>query len=93
LASEEVATPAVVAIAAESAIPADTDSLPDLPSRNVGADGIDHADDFVSRNARILDAGEEPVLRYGIAMANTASLDFDSNEARAWIGDSTLDNF
>ena len=62
LASEEIATPAVVAIAAESAIPAHTDPLSGLPARHAGANRVDYADYFVSRNARILDAGEKPSL-------------------------------
>ncbi len=75
LAGEELAAAAVVAIAAESAVPADADALSGFPSRDAGTNRIDHADDFVSGNAWILDTGEEAVLRHGIAVANAAGLD------------------
>jgi hypothetical protein len=39
-----------------AAVPSDTYALAGLPVGNVGADGIDTAGDFVSGNARILDA-------------------------------------
>src|SRR6202034_2590165 len=81
LASEEIATPAVVAIAAESAIPAHANPLSGFPAGHAGADCIDYADHFVPGHTGILDARKEAILRHRIAMADAASLHFDPNKA------------
>ena len=93
LAGEEIAAAAVIAIAAESAVPADAHSLSGFPARDVGTNRIDHADHFVSGNARILDARKETVLRHRIAVADATSLDLDSHKAGAGLGNVAFDNF
>jgi hypothetical protein len=58
LAGEEIAAAAVVAIAAESAVPAYANSLAGLPPWDAGTNRVDQSNHFVAGNARILDAGE-----------------------------------
>ena len=66
LAGEEIAAAAGVAVAAVPRVPADADALAGLPARrDVLAHGVDHADHFVPRNARVLDPG--PVAFLGHA--------------------------
>ena len=53
LAGEGVAAPAIAAIAAGAAGPADPDPRADVPARDVGAERLDHADHLMTGNARI----------------------------------------
>ena len=56
-AGKEIAVAASIAVAAIAAVPAHANALAGFPSGNAWADGINHADDFMAGNARILDAG------------------------------------
>jgi hypothetical protein len=46
-----------------ASVPAEAYALADLEERNIGADGIDDASDFMAGNARVLNAG--PIAELG----------------------------
>src|SRR5579864_3131776 len=64
------------------AMPAYTDALSYFPAGNSRADGIDHAGDFVSWNARVRDARPRTFLGVFIAVADAAGLHFDAHRTR-----------
>jgi len=59
-------------------VPADSYPLALAPTHNIGADSINDSGDLMSRDARVLDAWEDAVLDYRVAMADTTRLDFDA---------------
>src|ERR1700756_118319 len=61
-ARKELATPAMIAIAAIPAVPTNTDSLAVLPRLHPLAHAINDTNDFMSRHTRILDTGPESFL-------------------------------
>ena len=83
LAGHEVAATARIAVPAVSPVPADTDPLARLPSRDARAERVDRPCDLVSRDAGIPNARPQSLLREGITVADTASLDLDADESRA----------
>jgi hypothetical protein len=93
LAGNEFAAAAGFAGKAMAAMPTDSNALAALPVRDIGADGVDAAGDFVSRNARILDAGPMAFFHHGIAMANAAGFDFDADLVADGIGDGSFYEF
>ena len=76
---DQVAAPARVAVAAVAAEPADADPLADVPPAHAVADRVDDTCDFVSGYNRKRHAGEVPVLRVRVAVADTAGLHLDAN--------------
>ena len=54
---------------------------------------VDHPDDFVSGDARILDAGEEAVLRYGRYGRLPQACTLIRTKPGPGVGDFTFDNF
>jgi hypothetical protein len=76
-----------------AAVPSDADALAGLPVGNVGADGIDAAGDFVSGNARILDAGPVAFLYERVAVADAAGFDFNPDLAAGGLGNVSFDEF
>src|SRR5207244_1617333 len=81
------------ALAAVSAVPADADALAGFPCADARADGIDVTDDFVTRHARIFDAGVSALFDEGVAVADAAGLDLDADLARSGIRHGTIDRF
>jgi hypothetical protein len=69
---------------AEAAEKSDTNPLTDLPTPNTWTEHVDTTDDFVARNTRIDDPGEDSVDGCRIRMAHTASL--NANAYLAWTG-------
>ena len=61
-AEDEVAAAAGRAVVAVAAVPAEADALAGLEERDIGADGVDDAGDFVAGNARELEAGPDGLL-------------------------------
>src|SRR3954467_3671795 len=68
----EVTAPAGVADEAMPAMPADTNALARLPLRDVGANRVDPAGNFVAGNTRILQSGESRLLDDGVAVTDAA---------------------
>ena len=64
-----------------AAVPADADALPGFHS-TTGAHRIDDADDFVTGNARVSDAGKVSFDGQRIRVAHAACLDANSDLAR-----------
>jgi hypothetical protein len=93
LAVDEIATAAIVAGEVVTTVPPDSNALAGFPVRNVCADCVDAACDFVSGNARILKAGEQSFLYHSVAVADAAGFDFDPDLVAAGFGDRTLDEF
>src|SRR5579864_6066242 len=81
-ARHKIAAAAGIAVAAMPAVPPDSDALPYFPAENSRADGIDHAGDFVSWNARVRDARPRTFLGVFIAVADAAGLHFDAHRTR-----------
>src|SRR6185437_10873808 len=92
LAGEGIAPPAVHAIAAGPAEPADPDARADRPALDIGAERVDHADDFVPRNARIGDARHLAGEDHGVAVADAAGLDPDADLVTPGLGQVALDH-
>jgi hypothetical protein len=76
-----------------AAVPAHADALAGFPVGHVGAHGINAAGDFVSGNARILDARPVAFLDECVAVANAAGFDFDPDLAASGLGNASLDEF
>jgi hypothetical protein len=93
LAIEKIAAAARIAVAAVSAVPADSNALADFPSGDVRADGVDYADDFVTGNARVLNPGHAGLFDYGVAVTDSAGLDFDADAFRGGFWDIAFYNF
>src|ERR1700727_890220 len=90
-ASEGLAAPAGIAVAAIASMPADTDALSRRPATHPLSNRVYRADDFVSRHARIDDAGEQALLGDAIAVTDPAGGDLDPHLAGAGFGDVALD--
>jgi hypothetical protein len=93
LTGNKIAAPARIAVAAVAAVPADPHALPWLPSDNALTERIDSPGDFMSRYARVLNPRPQSFFRHGVAVANSASLDFNAHLSRAWLGDFSLNDF
>src|SRR5262249_15975804 len=65
-----------------SAVPANADTVAGLPADHAAADGVDHADDFMARNARKAHARKLPFHGHRVRVANAAGLDANSDSAR-----------
>jgi hypothetical protein len=74
-------------------MPTDSDALAGFPVGYVGAHGVDAAGNFVSGNARVLDAGPLAFFHQRIAVADAASLDSNPDLAAAGLGNVSLDEF
>lgn len=55
-------------------------------------DGVDHAGDFMARNAGVLEAGPMPLLHECVAMADATGFDADADFSGTGIGDVSLDD-
>jgi hypothetical protein len=73
-------------------MPADTDTLAGFPLGYAGADGIDNANNFVARDARILQAGPKTVFDKRVTVANTTCLDSDSHPTGTRLRNLTFNN-
>jgi hypothetical protein len=92
-AADEVAAPAPVAPAAVAAVPTDPDPLPFRPHPDAWPHRVDQPDDLVPRHPGVLDVGEDPFHREGVAVADAASLDLDADLARTGFGNVAFDQF
>jgi hypothetical protein len=93
LAENEIAAPAGIASETMAAVPSDADALAGFPVRNVGADSVDAAGNFMSRNAWILDAGPMAFFYERVAVADAAGLDFNPDLAAARLGNISFNEF
>jgi hypothetical protein len=83
MAVKEASTPAFNTRVAPPSIPTNADALPFLPSGDLGAKLVYDACDFMPGNARILNSRPKPFLREHVAMADSASLHFDTHLFRS----------
>src|SRR5262249_24344435 len=90
-ARKKLASPAMIAIAAITAVPTNTDSLAVLPRLHTFADSIDNSDHLMSRHTRILDTGPESFFNQRIAVANAARLDLHAHPPSLRLGDLAFD--
>jgi hypothetical protein len=74
-------------------MPADAHSLAGLPSRDIRADGVNAAGDFVPGNARILNPRPMAFFYEGIAVTDTAGLDFDADLVAGGFGNGPFYEF
>jgi hypothetical protein len=68
-------------------VPTEADALAWFEERDIGADGVDNAGDFMAGYARVLNAGPKPELGEQIAVANAASLHANAYVAGAGLGE------
>src|SRR4030095_10630477 len=87
----EIAAAALVALSAVPSVPADSDAVALLPGEDALADGVQDARDLVARHARVLNAGEEPLLRQHVAVADAVRLDSHPDHAGTGRRDLALD--
>src|SRR5580704_3464620 len=76
-----------------TAVPSHADALAALPVLNVSADGVNAAGNFVSRNAWVLDSGPMAFFHEGIAVADAAGFDFNSDLVASGIRNISFDEF
>jgi hypothetical protein len=93
LTENEISAAAGIALEAMSAMPPNADTLAGLPQRDAGGDFVDAAGDFVSRHARILQAGPDAFFDQSVAMADAARFNFDADLAGAGLGNGAVDHF
>jgi hypothetical protein len=93
LTGDEIATPARIAVATVSAVPANAGTLPQCPSGNAGTDCIDNSCNLMSRDSRVLNARPGSLLRERVAMADAASFHPDTHFSVARFGYFTLNHF
>src|ERR1700681_4142810 len=74
-------------------MPSNAYALAGFPIGNVGADGVDAAGDFVSGDTWVLDAGPIAFFDQGVAVADTAGFNFNSDLVARRLGDISLDEF
>src|SRR5262249_31938146 len=86
-AGEELATAAVVTIAAIAAVPPDADPLAPLPSRGAGADRVDHTRPPVAGNPRVWNTREKALPSDRIAVADAAREDLDPHRSGSRLRD------
>jgi hypothetical protein len=75
----EIAAPALFAMKAMSAVPADANALAGFPFSDAAPDRVDPSRNFVARDAGILKSGPDAVFDQNIAVTNAARLDFHPN--------------
>ncbi len=92
LAGEGVAAPAVATIAAIAGRPADPDPGANGETLDVGTEGVDHADDLMTGDARIGDAGECALDCHGVAVTDAAGLDANADLVMAGLRQVTFDH-
>src|SRR5205085_4131893 len=92
-ATEEVATPARIAVAAMAAVPADADTLTFRPTGDACTDRINQTSDLMSGNARILYARKAALLNNRVAVADAAGFDLDAHRASARLWHVALHEF
>jgi hypothetical protein len=73
-----------------TAMPAHTHALPLLPIRHIRTDGIDHTGHLMTRDTRIRETRPMSVLDERIAMADSASFNFDADSVRTGLREWTL---
>src|SRR5277367_1442280 len=86
LAGEGVAAPAIAAIAAPTGRPADPDPRANVETLDVGTEGVDHADDLVTGDARIGDPREGAFDGHCVTMADAACLYADADLVTTRLG-------
>jgi hypothetical protein len=79
LARERSIPPAIAAIAAGAAEPADPDPLFGRPTFNIGTEGVDDADHLVTGNTGVADPGKQAFDGHGIAVADATGLHPNAN--------------
>ena len=75
-----------------ASMPANSDTLAGLPSYDTLTNSIHDSDDFMSRNARVLNAWNNPLLCKRITVTNSTSLHLDSYRSRTWLREFTFHN-
>jgi hypothetical protein len=93
LAVDEIAAAAGIAGEIVTTVPSYSDALAGLPVRNVAADSVDAAGDFMSGNAWILDSGPIAFLYQLVTVADAAGFDFNADLVSARLGDVSFDEF
>ena len=74
-------------------MPTHSNALAGFPVRDVGADRVDAAGDFVSGDARILDAGPMAFFHQRIAVTDAAGFDLNAHLVAGGFGDGSLYQF
>jgi hypothetical protein len=74
-------------------MPAHTYALTGFPSHNTRANGIDDADDFVTRDSWIFYSRQKAFFDYRIAVADPARLDLNPHQSGTSRRNLTFDNF
>jgi hypothetical protein len=77
-AGDEISAAAGFAYEAMASMPAYSDAIAFLPLGDAGSEFINDASDFVAGNAGELNPGENAFLGRGVAMTDTAGLDFNA---------------
>jgi len=82
----EVAAAARITVTAMSAVPPHADALAWGPVRDAVADPVNDPRDLVSRDSGVLNTWPRSLLGHGVAVADTASLNLNSDGpgARPW---------
>src|SRR5216684_2608969 len=93
LAIAKISAAAGDASAVLAAVPADADTLALFPAGDARTDVVNHAGDFVSWGAGILNPGPVSFFYQAVAVADAASLHANADVPGSWVGNLALDNF
>src|SRR6185436_6738299 len=92
-AHREIPSPALFAMKAMPAVPADANALILCPSGHAGAESVDAPCNFMARHTWILKARPQAVFYEHIAMANAARLNLYPHLSGAWLWDFAFHQF
>src|SRR5438093_9323278 len=92
-ACKELALPAVIAIAAVAAVPANPDALASLPWLHAFAHSVNNSNHLVSRHTWILNTRPESFFDQRIAVTNSARIDLDPHPPRLRLGNISFNQF
>jgi hypothetical protein len=79
LAGERISPPTAAAITTGARKPANSDPRTHSPPVDIRTNSVDHADDFMTRNARVGEPRHPALDRESIAVANAAGVHLDSH--------------
>jgi hypothetical protein len=74
-------------------MPTHTHALTGLPSHNTRANGIDYADDFMTRNSWVFQSRQKAFFDDCIAMADSAGLNLNPHQSGTSRWNLTFDKF
>jgi hypothetical protein len=93
LAGKKITTATGLAAPTIPAVPTNADPLALGPTHDASANCVNESGHLMSRNSRILNAGEGPLLYQRVAVADATRLYLDAYLPRSWLWNFSFDKF